>query len=153
MPSQPITIRPFAGTAETTTLSQIWLDACLIAHSFIGKQRLIEQRSLIEDQYLPHSETWVATIDGAPAGFISLLDSFVGGLFVAPQMQGRGIGRRLIDHAMGLRGELDLDVYVLNAAAMRFYRQIGFQEVSRRAVDDEGLPFEKARLRLAGAAA
>ena len=54
---------------------------------------------------------------------------------------------------MELRRELELDVDVLNAAAMRFYRRIGFQEVSRRVVDDEGLPFENARLRLAGAAA
>ena len=148
MDDDPIIIRPYEGSAETTALSQIWLDASLIAHSFIGEQRLIEQRALIEDQYLPNSDTWVAMVDGAPVGFISLLDTFVGGLFVAPDMQGRGIGRRLIDQAMALRGDLELDVYVHNAAALRFYRRLGFQEQSRRAMDDEGLPFENVRLRL-----
>jgi hypothetical protein len=31
---------------------------------------------------------------------------------------------------------------------MRFYASLGFEELSRRASDDEGLPFENALLRL-----
>ncbi|SOC92194.1 Acetyltransferase (GNAT) domain-containing protein [Rhizobium sp. AN5] len=143
-----IDIRPFDAAADTQNLSRIWLDASLLAHPFIGTQRLREQQRLIEDTYLPLSETFVATQAGDPVGFISLLDSFIGGLFVAPAQQGKGIGRRLIAHALGLKGELSLEVYTANEQAMRFYRSLGFLEVSRRSTDDGGLPFENARLSL-----
>lgn len=143
-----IDIRPFDAAADTQILSRIWLDASLLAHPFIGTQRLREQQRLIEDTYLPLSETLVAAQAGNPVGFISLLDSFIGGLFVAPAQQGKGIGRRLIAHALDLKGELSLEVYTANEQAMRFYRSLGFFEVSRRSTDDDGLPFENARLSL-----
>ena len=37
-------IRPFALETDLKELSGIWLDASLLAHPFIGKQRLLEQR-------------------------------------------------------------------------------------------------------------
>ncbi len=143
-----IDIRPFDAAADTQILSRIWLDASQLAHPFIGTQRLHEQQRLIEDTYLALSETFVAAQAGDPVGFISLLDSFIGGLFVAPAQQGKGIGRRLIAHALDLKGELSLEVYTANEQAMRFYRSLGFLEVSRRSTDGDGLPFENARLSL-----
>lgn len=148
MKNNDISIRAFAPETDTLALSRIWLDASLIAHAFIGEQRLLEQQRLIETQYLPGAESWVACIGGVPAGFISLLDTFVGGIFIAPQRQGLGIGRKLITHALNLKGELSLEVYTRNTGAMNFYASLGFEEVSRRASDDEGLPFENALLRL-----
>ena len=147
MENEDLLIRPFAAH-DTVPLSKIWLDASRLAHPFIGEQRLLEQRLLIEQDYLPKAETWVAMAHGKAAGFISLLDNFICGLFIAPHCQGLGIGRRLIAHALALKGELNLEVYTHNAQAMRFYAGLGFQEISRRAIDDEGHPFENAHLRL-----
>lgn len=142
-------IRPFEA-ADIVVLSKIWLEASLLAHPFIGERRLMEQRTLIEEHYLPEAETWVATIGGHPAGFISLLKTFVGGLFVSPDYQGLGIGRDLVTHAATLKGTLSLEVYTDNMGALAFYKAIGFRELSRRPVDDEGYPFENALLQLAG---
>lgn len=150
MKNHDVLIRPYAPAKDTQELSLIWLEASRVVHPFIGEARLVEQRALIENQYLPRAETWVATIHDLPCGFISLLDTFVGGIFVSPNRQGRGIGRRLIAHALGLRGELSLDVYIENRQAMSFYTELGFRELSRRPVDDDGYPFENARLRLTG---
>ena len=147
MNSSILSIRAY-DAADCETLSAIWLDAALIAHAFIGEATLREQRTLIEQHYLPQAETWVACIDGIPVGFISLLGDFVGGLFVAPQHQGHGIGRALIDRAKTLKSDLRLEVYTANTGAFDFYRKQGFVEVSRRNVDDQGLPFENAHLRL-----
>lgn len=149
MKNENVVIRPFEAT-DTTKLSRIWLEASLVAHPFIGESRLMEQRALIEEQYLPGAETWIATLSDQPAGFISLLETFIGGLFVSPERQGMGIGRHLIAHALGLKGELVLEVYTRNQQAMGFYRALGFEELSRRPIDDEGYPFENARLRLIG---
>ena len=149
MTIENVMIRPFMAT-DTFELSKIWLEASLRAHPFIGERRLLEQTALIEEHYLPSAETWVASVDEQPAGFISLLDTFIGGLFVSPQQQGLGIGRRLVAHALALKGELSLEVYTGNMQAMGFYAALGFEEISRRPTDDEGYPFENARLRLIG---
>lgn len=148
MENQDVVIRPFYTATDTKKLSGIWLEASLKAHPFIGKPKLLEQRQLIEEEYLPKAETWVACHSGEAIGFISLLGSFVGGIFIASTHQGRGIGRTLIAHALELKGELSLEVYTENEQAVRFYASLGFTELSRRDVDDSGCPYPNAVLHL-----
>ncbi|MCB1354813.1 MAG: GNAT family N-acetyltransferase [Rhodobacteraceae bacterium] len=148
MENHDVLIRPLDAATDIETLSGIWLEASLKAHPFIGEPRLREQRALIEDEYMPKAETFVALCEGEPAGFISLLGTFVGAIFIAPAQQGRGIGRKLIAHALSLKGELSLEVYTANDGAVRFYRALGFTEASRRDVDDFGYPFPNALLKL-----
>lgn len=150
MKNMEISIRAYAAATDLETLSAIWFDASLLAHGFIGESRLRDQRIRVETVYLPNAETWVACRSGVPVGFISLMDSFIGGLFVAPDCQGQGIGRALIAQALALKGGLTLEVYTQNAQAVAFYRALGFTELSRRAMDDDGLPFESIRMRLMG---
>ena len=140
-------IRAYDEAADLQALLAIWFDASLLAHAFIGEDHLRAQRVLVEEKYLPNAETWVACQGETPIGFVSLLGSHVGGLFVAPD-QGQGIGRALVAHALALRGQLRLNVYVRNAKAFSFYKSLGFRELSRRGEDDEGLPFEIAELQL-----
>lgn len=149
MNNKNVLIRPFKD-ADILDLSKIWFEASLISHPFVGERRLMEQRALVEQQYLPIAETWVATVGDQTAGFISLLETFIGGLFVSPDRQGLGIGRLLVSHALALKGELSLEVYTRNEQALGFYTALGFRELSRRSVDDEGYPFENARLHLIG---
>ena len=144
-----ISIRPYDAATDIKILSAIWLDASRHAHAFIGEERLLDQQKLVEEIYLPKAETTVACLGGEPAGFISLLGNFIGGLFVAPMHQGRGIGRRLVAHALEEKGELSLEVYLDNAQAVGFYKRLGFRELSRRPVDDQGLPFANALMHLA----
>jgi len=148
MEKQVVVIRPFDAATDIRKLSGIWLDASLKAHPFIGTSRLLEQRRLIEEEYLPKAETWVACHRGEAIGFISLLGTHIGGIFVAPDRQGAGAGRTLIAHALKRKGELSLEVYTQNEQAMRFYASLGFKEVSRRDVDDFGYPFGNAALHL-----
>ncbi|WP_370313140.1 GNAT family N-acetyltransferase [Sagittula sp.] len=148
MENNDVSIRPFDGATDTEKLSDIWFAASLKAHPFIGEPKLVEQRKLIEETYLPKSETWVACCGGDEVGFISLLGNFVGGIFIAPDRQGLGIGRKLIAHALALKGELSLEVYTANEQAVRFYRTLGFTKVSRRDVDDSGDPYPNVALHL-----
>ncbi len=148
MKNQNIVIRPFDRAADTEKLSNIWFAASLKAHPFIGETRLVEQSKLIEEEYLPKAETWVACCNEEPSGFISLLDHTVGGIFIEPDQQGLGIGRRLIVKALDLKGKLLLEVYTANEQAVRFYRSVGFTELSRRDVDDFGFPYPNATLQL-----
>ena len=62
-------------------------------------------------------------------------------------MHGHGIGRALVEHALALKGALDLEVYADNLGARAFYARLGFDEISRRDEDDEGLPFANILMR------
>lgn len=147
MKKMDVVIRAYRA-ADLEELSAIWFEASITAHAFVGEARLREQRLLIETVYLPNAETWVAIRGGEPAGFVSLLDDFIGGLFVSPRHQGAGIGRLLVSHALQLKGQLRLEVYTANSQAYAFYENLGFEEQSRRSEDDEGLPFENAQMLL-----
>lgn len=148
MENQDVVIRPFEAKTDLKTLSDIWFSASLKAHPFIGEPKLVEQRQLIETEYLPKAETWVACSNQEAIGFISLLGSFIGGIFISPDRQGMGVGSKLVTHALDKKGELSLDVYIANEQAVRFYTSLGFREVSRRDRDDFGYPFPNATLHL-----
>ena len=88
-------IRPYAA-ADTDALAAIWLAASEGVHGFLGAEELRRQQRLVAEHYLPQSETWVSEAGDGPLGFIGLLGDFIGGLFVAPAAQGRGVGRALV---------------------------------------------------------
>ena len=88
-------------------------------------------------------EVTVAEIDGRVAGFLALdVEGLVGGLYLAPEARGRGVGSRLVAAAKARRPEgLTLWTFVANEGARRFYARQGFVEVARTEGDnDEGLP-------------
>lgn len=132
---------------DKNRLLAIWLAASRKGHPFFTDEQFAEHLQIVGDTYLPEAENWVAILDGEPVGFIGLIDTFIGGLFVDPVRHGLGIGRLLVDHAARLKGELVLEVYTLNENATAFYRHLGFEEEGRRPTDDSGLPFEVIRLR------
>ena len=140
-------IRPY----ETSDLQQalsLWLAASRAGHPFLGEDILAQQQVLVRDIYLPNAETWIAEDQGRILGFIGLLGDFIGGLFVAPDQHGRGIGRTLVNHAYELKGLLTVEVYAANPIAPEFYRRCGFVEIGRKERDDEGRPFELIRMRM-----
>ncbi|TCT37327.1 GNAT family N-acetyltransferase [Martelella mediterranea] len=127
--------------ADNACLTAIWYQASCISHPFLPDSLLQEQRLQISSKYLPETETWVAVGPAGPVGFIGLIDLFIGGLFIAPEWQSRGIGSLLLSHAFDLKGKLALEVYVANQRAVDFYRKHGFCGVRRRETDDNGLPY------------
>lgn len=105
---------------------RIWYEASIITHSFIPASFWALQKSAMKDKYLPLAENFVFQDDGQITGFISLVGKRICALFVAPAMQGRGIGRALLEYAKALKGKLSLKVYKENENALRFYEMCGF---------------------------
>lgn len=133
--------------ADCEQLLKIWDRASAIAHPFLGKAFLEQERHTIPDVYLPKAETWVWEADGHVLGFISLLGNEVGAIFVDPELHRSGIGRKLMDRARTLRGELEVEVFERNLVGRAFYAKIGFELMHRKVHDQTG--FEIMRLRLA----
>lgn len=84
---------------------------------------------------------WLAEIDGKAAGYwVMMLAAGEGHILnccVAPDWQGRGFGRQLVEHlidtARSHRTEcLYLEVRPSNAAAVNLYQRLGFETIALR---------------------
>lgn len=152
-----VRLRPYAAADRDEVLA-LWRSASAVGHPFLGEADLAAQRLLVAEVYLPLAETWVAIEGreerGPVVGFVSLVDGpggggrHVGGLFVAPDRHGRGVGGLLLEHALLLKGPpLTLEVYEANAAAIAFYARRGFVVVGRKETDDQGRPLPLLTMR------
>ena len=89
---------------------------------------------------LEHETTFVAEIDGRPAGYVALAvdpDASrvrIDQLFVSPEHEAEGVGRQLLEYAEGFaisQGAVALEVVVAgdDSRALAFYRGRGFVPV------------------------
>lgn len=80
-----------------------------------------------EHVLLVENEVWVAELDGAVVGFAAVAPGWLDQLYIDPECQGIGIGRRLLDLAKERQpDELRLHAFARNARARRFYEAAGF---------------------------
>jgi putative acetyltransferase len=124
------TIRPFAEP-DLEQVLDVWYRSSVIAHSFLPAEFFVAERREIAERWLPESATAVCEINGQVVGFVSMIGNEVGGIFVDPEHQRRGIGRSLLDHVGEFRGFLELGVFEANLAGRRFYEAYGFRLVGR----------------------
>ena len=124
----------------------VWFRASSIAHSFLPADFFEVERREIAERWLPMAETIVFEADEGVIGFLSLIGNEVGAIFVDPDVQGRGVGRALMDAARESRPFLELGVFEANSIGRRFYDAYGFELVERRLDEVTGEP--ELRLRL-----
>ena len=78
-------------------------------------------------EQLERNDVFVAELDGRIAGFAALVDGELDGLFVEPELWGRGIGRTLVEEAVHEARRQGLSVGVTAEPAARgFYEKCGF---------------------------
>ncbi|MCH7904663.1 MAG: GNAT family N-acetyltransferase [Armatimonadetes bacterium] len=126
-------------TDDLAELLDVWYDASQVAHPFWTRDLFEQERRDISQEFLPVGETWVFEREGRVAGFISLLGHEVGGIFVAPALHGKEIGRALMDHARASRDHLELEVFEANEIGRAFYDAYGFAVVGERLDEKTGL--------------
>ena len=144
-------IRDYDPTRDLEPCLAIWRRASEVGHPFIDAADLDADAALVREHYMPAAAIRVGELEGRPMGFIALLDSLIGGLFVDPAAHGQGIGRSLVLDARTRHPVLDVEVYEANAGARAFYARLGFREAGRRQTDDQGRPLPLLRLRLEAA--
>jgi putative acetyltransferase len=88
------------------------------------------------------NEVWLAEDEEGPAGYIAFRPDFIEHLFVRPEIQGAGLGLRLLDKARESAAELSLWTFQQNQRARRFYERHGFVVVLETdgADNEEKLP-------------
>ncbi len=118
----------------------IWLEASIKAHDFIPIEFWKSKVNDMRETYIPASDTYVIEKEGKPHGFISLYNNTIAAIFVSPEMQRKGIGRKLISKAKQLHNNLTLTVYKENPASIEFYKKCGFEIVQEKTDDHTGHP-------------
>ncbi|WP_444882836.1 N-acetyltransferase [Microbulbifer sp. PSTR4-B] len=116
----------------------IWLKASVRAHNFIAADFWESQIDNMRDTYIPNSETYIYDIHSKISGFYSLADNTLAALFVDPEFQGQGIGKRLIAHAKSQRNPLNLTVYKENVNSYQFYLSQGFHSLKEQVDNHTG---------------
>lgn len=113
--------------AEASELGFIWLQASIEAHSFISSSYWQDNLEDMVTKYIPNSQTYVYEADGKIEGFVSLVNSnHIAAIFVRPEMQGKGIGGKLMKFVMDGHKELTLTVYKKNKKSVDFYTRHSF---------------------------
>lgn len=132
-------LRPYTA-ADLSDCLHIWRAASEAGHPFLDAAALDADAVLVRDVYIPAAEMTLACEGAQVAGFVAMIGSFIGGLFVSPSHHRRGIGRGLLQAAAARHGPLSVEVYAANTRAIAFYVSLGFVETGRRAEDDQGRP-------------
>jgi putative acetyltransferase len=125
-----VTIRRYT-TADLSAVVSVWEAATHQVHPFMSDEYLKHEKYQISEVFLPNSLSWVVVYDGAIRGFISMLGSEIGGLFVAPEYQRTGLGCVLLNKVKELHGIIEVKVFEKNVVGRRFYENEGFQFFER----------------------
>ncbi len=95
-------------------------------------------REQLRDWFQPSSEfeTQVAVVDGVPIGHLTARGNQLVHLFVDPDHQGKGFGRRLLAQGEAMiaasgHANLELHARVENVAAIAFYETAGWTVTGR----------------------
>ena len=118
-------IRPYQP-ADGDSIIAVWLAANQMAHPFLTDEFLAWEKRKIREVYFPNADIWVFEREATIVGFVALIGDEVGAIFVHPAAQRSGIGHALMDMAVGLRGEVFLDVFKANPIGCAFYDRYGF---------------------------
>ncbi|MFG2528467.1 GNAT family N-acetyltransferase [Streptomyces sp. NPDC048516] len=150
--SSEMIIRRYRAS-DQDVVTDLWDRAVRRAHPFLDGEDRDERPRILRAADLVRAENWVAERAGSVVGLLGLLPdgsgggsgddgpgTGVGGLVVAPEAQGAGIGRELLEHAAALHGALALEIFEGNGTARRFFTHLGFTERGRRADEETGHP-------------
>ena len=95
--------------------------------AFIPLEQAAEPEGLFD------GEVWVACLGERIAGFVAASDDEITWLYVDPDVYRRGIGRRLLRHAVAQCGpEVTTEALSGNQAAIQLYQSEGFEIVETR---------------------
>ncbi len=125
---------------------RIWREASRVGHPFLTEDDLDAQERLTRREHLPRADITVAERHGVVVGFIATFGDWIGALFVEPDAQHAGVGRRLIKHVQARSASLQLSVYEQNHSARAFYARMGFVQADRSDQDDQGRRLPVLRL-------
>jgi putative acetyltransferase len=99
---------------------------------------------------LRHVAHLIMTTDdhGTATGFIGVEGNRIEMLFISTSERGKGLGRKLIEHAVARHSATTVTVNEQNPQAVGFYEHLGFTIYDRSTLDEQGRPYPLLYMRL-----
>lgn len=129
--------------SDADQIVEIWRSSSAVAHPFLPNEFIETEASNLRNIYLGLAETRVMEINGTIVGFIAMLGTEIGGLFLHPQQHGQGLGWAMVSDAMTRLGSLSVEVFEQNEIGRKFYAACGFRHLSTSIHEQTGEPIMK----------
>ncbi len=133
-------------SADVPRALAIWRDAVDATHGFLTPADRREIDAMVAG-WLPTVELWMIDDAAKPVGFLVMDGNLIDALFVDPAVHGRGFGTALLDHALALAPEAEVDASEQAANALPFYESRGFVRTGRSETDPQGRPYPLIHLK------
>jgi putative acetyltransferase len=127
----------------------VWENSVRATHDFISEEDIAFFKPIIIEQAFPAvTLKCIKDANGAIVGFVGIHSAKVEMLFIADKARGQGVGKLLLEYAIGVLNVNSVDVNEQNPLAVGFYQHMGFNVVSRSPLDDMGKPFPILHMKL-----
>jgi len=124
-----IELRPFTPK-DSSDIVALWERARWDAQPWLEERMGYTHRdnvNFFENVLIPNNNVWVASSDGATAGFLAMHEDEINFLYVDPPFQRGGVGSALLNQARELSPSgLSLYTHQRNERARRFYEKSEF---------------------------
>ena len=124
-----------------TQLLAVWERSVRATHTFLTAEEIARIREYVPSALAQVPVLVALTDHGVPVAFMGIAGDKLEMLFVAPESQGQGLGRRLIRYGMDRHALREVSVNEQNPQAVGFYAHMGFQTYRRTERDEQGGPY------------
>lgn len=125
---------------EYPELITLWEASVRATHHFLNDDDIKFYKHLLQG-YLPVLDIYSIKHEEKLYGFMGIDENRLQALFIHPDVIRMGIGKQLLNYAVGKMGINRVDVNEQNHQALCFYERMGFKAIGRTAVDGAGKPF------------
>lgn len=131
------------------TLTALWRKSVASTHNFLSASEInaIEPEVKMGLKNVKHLVVTIA-LNGEFCAFMGVEKRRLEMLFVLPKMQGKGIGKKLLEFAIKKYNVSSLTVNEQNLQAMGFYEHLGFKPYKRTPCDEQGRPYPLIYMKL-----
>ena len=123
-------------------LTAIWEKSVQATHTFLSDAEIRQIKTYVPEALAQVAHLIVTTdASNTPVGFMGIQDQTLEMLFLAPEVTGTGLGKKLLLYGIQNYGVKKLTVNEQNPNAIGFYEHMGFQTYQRTEQDEQGDPY------------
>lgn len=123
-------------------LIDVWEKSVRETHLFLSNKEIDEIKNFVPMalKSVPHLII-ESDANGVPIAFMGIDDRKLEMLFIDLREQGKGLGRKLLEHGITNYGVKEVVVNEQNPQAKGFYEHMGFKVYERSEIDEQGNPY------------